>query len=66
MKVLGGRRDSSWDRFDRLQRTAGLVLGRPVCPPGVHRFSSHAALDAWKASLHAPPSAPTSSPSAGR
>lgn len=48
MKVLGGRLAPYWDRFDRLQRTATLLLGARTGPKGLHRFKSHDEFEAWK------------------
>lgn len=52
MKVVGGRNPLPfWERFNRLQRTAGLVLGRPLGPKGVFRFKTHEEYDEWKKNL---------------
>lgn len=48
MKVLGGRLAPYWERFDRLQRTAGHLLGNRLGPKGVFRFKSHQDLEKWK------------------
>ncbi|MBI4026120.1 MAG: hypothetical protein HY360_14130 [Verrucomicrobia bacterium] len=48
MKILGGRNmPPASVRFDRLQRTAHLLLGRPVSPRGVFRFKSFEEFNAW-------------------
>lgn len=53
MKVVGGRNlPAIWERFDRLQKTAQLLLGREICPPGVFRFKTFQEFDEWKKSLH--------------
>jgi hypothetical protein len=49
MKVVGGRNlPPFWERFDRLQRTAQLPLGRPVSPKGVFRFRTYEEFEEWK------------------
>lgn len=49
MKVLGGRNlPSQWERFDRLQRTAHILLGRAICPKGIFRFKSFEEFEEWK------------------
>ena len=53
MKVLGGKNlRSYWERFDRLQRTAHVLLGRPVSPRGVFRFKTFEEFERWKQTLH--------------
>ena len=52
MKVVGGKNlPSYWERFDRLQRTAQALLGRPVCPKGVFRFKTFEEFNEWKEAL---------------
>lgn len=49
MKVVGGRNlPPFWDRFDRLQRTAHLLLGKAVSPKGVFRFKTFEEFEEWK------------------
>jgi hypothetical protein len=50
MKVVGGRNMGSlWDRFDRLQRTAYLVLPQAARPrKGVFAFRNHEDYEQWK------------------
>ena len=50
MKVLGGQNlPPPGERFDRLQRTAGKLLGiTGVCPKGVFRFKTFEEFDEWK------------------
>ena len=49
MKIVGGRNlPSHWERFNRLQRTAHLLLGRGVCPKGVFRFKTYEEFEEWK------------------
>ena len=50
MKVLGGRVAPYWQRFDRLQRSATLLLGTRMGPKGFHRFKTHEEFEAWKMS----------------
>jgi hypothetical protein len=50
IKILGGRLAPYWERFDRLQRTAGLLLGARLGPKGIHRFKTHDDFEAWKMS----------------
>jgi hypothetical protein len=53
MKVVGGKNlPSYWERFDRLQRTAQTLLGRPVSPKGVFRFKTFEEFEQWKQTLH--------------
>ena len=52
MKVVGGRNlPPYWERFDRLQRTANLLLGRPVSPRGIFRFKTYEEFEEWKRKL---------------
>lgn len=52
MKVVGARNlPPFWERFDRLQRTAHLLLGRGVCPKGVFRFKTFEEFEEWKKTL---------------
>ena len=49
MKVVGEKKPRPfWDRFNRLQRTSHLVLGRAVSPKGVFRFRSFEEFEEWK------------------
>jgi len=48
MKVLGGRLAPYWERFDRMQRTATLLLGTRTGPRGLHRFKTYQEFEAWK------------------
>ena len=52
MKVVGGKNlPPYWERFDRLQRTANLLLGRPICRRGVFRFKTYEEFEEWKRKL---------------
>ena len=53
MKVVGGRNSRPfWERFNRLQRTANLLLGpKGICPKGVFRFKTHEEFEEWKKNL---------------
>jgi hypothetical protein len=52
MKVVGGKNlPSYWERFDRLQRTAQALLGRPVSPKGVFRFKTFEEFNDWKETI---------------
>jgi len=52
MKVVGGRNlPPYWERFDRLQRTANLLLGKGICPKGVFRFKTFQEFEEWKNKL---------------
>jgi hypothetical protein len=52
MKLAGGKNlPSYWERFDRLQRTAQALLGRPVSPNGVFRFKTFEEFNEWKETL---------------
>jgi hypothetical protein len=56
MKTVGGRNlPPFWDRFDRLQRTASLLLGREICPKGVFRFKTFQEFEEWKNKLRQDP-----------
>lgn len=56
MKIVGGRNlPAFWDRFDRLQRTANLLLGRGICPKGVFRFKTFQEFEEWKNRLRQEP-----------
>ena len=56
MKIVGGRNlPAFWDRFDRLQRTANLLLGRGICPKGVFRFKTFQEFEEWKNKLRQEP-----------
>lgn len=49
MKIVGGRNlPPFWERFNRLQRTAQLVLGKAVSPKGVFRFKTFEEFEEWK------------------
>jgi hypothetical protein len=49
MKVVGGRNlPTFWERFNRLQRTAHLLLGKGVSPKGVFRFKTFEEFEEWK------------------
>ena len=65
MKTVGRLKGSVWDRFDRLQRTAALLLGdRNRHPGGVYRFKSYEESDLWNRRLdrqRAEPQAKTTS-----
>jgi hypothetical protein len=53
MKTVGRLKGTVWERFDRLQRTAALLLGdRNRHPVGVFRFKSHEEADQWNQSLN--------------
>jgi hypothetical protein len=53
MKVVGGANlPPYWERFDRLQRTANLLLGRPVSPRGIFRFKTYEEFEEWKRRIH--------------
>jgi len=53
MRVIGGRNlPPYWERFDRLQRTAGALLPPEALPPrGVFHFKTHEDFEQWKKSL---------------
>lgn len=56
MKIVGGRNlPPLWERFDRLQQTAQLLLGRSVSPKGVFRFKTFQEFEAWKNKLRQEP-----------
>ena len=56
MKIVGGRNlPAFWDRFDRLQRTANLLLGKGICPKGVYRFKTFQEFEEWKNKLRQEP-----------
>jgi hypothetical protein len=56
MKIVGGRNlPAFWERFDRLQRIAHLLLGRPICPKGVFRFKTFQEFEEWKNKLRQEP-----------
>jgi hypothetical protein len=49
MRVLGGKKlRPYWERFNRLQASADLLLGAARPPKGVFRFTSWAEFDEWK------------------
>lgn len=49
IRVVGGKNPRpSWDRFNRLQETANVLLGGIRHPKGVFRFKSWAEFDEWK------------------
>jgi hypothetical protein len=69
MKVVGDEEKlpSYWERFDRLQRTAGKLRGTQGAPRGVFRFTSFAEFEEWKRHHQSRPARPeekTSFPSA--
>lgn len=48
MKIVGGRNlPTFWERFDRLQRTAHLLLSRGVSSRGVFRFKTREEFEEW-------------------
>ena len=49
MKVLGGSLLPPWERFNRLQRSAAVLLRGRLGPKGVFRFKSFEEFDQWKA-----------------
>jgi len=50
-RVLGGSNPRpDWDRFNRLQASAQLVLGDARSPKGVFRFKSWTEFNEWKMS----------------
>ena len=49
MKVLGGSLPPLWERFNRLQRSAGVLLRGKLGPKGVFRFKSFEEFEEWKA-----------------
>ena len=56
MKIVGGQNlPTFWDRFDRLQRTANLLLGGGICPKGVFRFKTFQEFEEWKDRLRQEP-----------
>ena len=49
IRVVGGKKPRPyWDRFNRLQETANVLLGGIPHPKGVFRFKSWAEFDEWK------------------
>gem|GEM_PF-3616657 len=49
VRVLGsGPRGSSWERFNRLQKTANTLAGGLREPKGVHRFKTWQEFNEWK------------------
>jgi hypothetical protein len=52
IKTVGQLRQTPWQRFARLQRTAAKLAHGRGQPKGVFRFASHEACDAWTASLN--------------
>ena len=49
IRVLGGKQTRPfWDRFNRLQANADLLLAGARPPKGVFRFKSWAEFDEWK------------------
>ena len=56
MKTVGGRNlPPLWERFDRLQKTARLLLGKGICPKGVFRFKTFQEFEEWKNKLRQEP-----------
>jgi hypothetical protein len=52
MKAVGGKNLPPYrERVDRLQRTANLLLGRPVSPKGIFRFKTYEEFEEWKRKL---------------
>jgi len=52
IKVVGGRNlPSYWERFNRLQRNAHVLLRTPISPKGVFRFKSFEEFEQWKQNL---------------
>jgi hypothetical protein len=53
MKIVGGMNlPPYWERFDRLQRTAGALLPPEArSPRGVFHFKTHEEFEQWKKSL---------------
>jgi hypothetical protein len=50
-RVVGGKNPRPyWDRFNRLQASAELILGGARPPKGVYRFKSWAEFNEWKMS----------------
>jgi hypothetical protein len=52
MKVLGRLRQTPWQRFVRLQRTAARLARGRGQPKGVFTFASHEACTAWTENLN--------------
>ena len=51
IRVVGGKSPRPyWDRFNRLQASAELVLGGARAPKGVFRFKSWTEFNEWKMS----------------
>lgn len=49
VRVLGGKNlRSTWERFNRLQKTANLLAGGVREPKGVHRFKTWEEFNEWK------------------
>jgi hypothetical protein len=56
VRVLGGKNPRPyWDRFNRLQASAELVLGGARPPKGVFRFKSWTEFNEWKMSCRTRP-----------
>lgn len=52
IKVVGRLRQTPWQRFARLQRTAAKLARGRGQPKGVFRFESNEACEAWTANLN--------------
>ena len=51
IRVVGGKKmRSNWERFNRLQKTASLIVGGKPHPKGVFRFKTWDAFNEWKMS----------------
>jgi hypothetical protein len=49
MRIVGGKKPRPyWERFDRLQRRANLLLGGLNHPKGVFRFKTWEEFNEWK------------------
>ena len=49
IRILGGKNvRPTWERFNRLQKTAELVAGGVREPKGVHRFKTWEEFNEWK------------------
>ncbi|MBC7367007.1 MAG: hypothetical protein H7343_09395 [Undibacterium sp.] len=52
IKVLGQLRQTPWQRFARLQRTAARLAEGRGQPKGVFKFASNEACTTWTANLN--------------
>jgi hypothetical protein len=57
-RQVGTLKGTSWERFNRLQHTAALLLGNRRHPGGVFRFKTYEELEAWKTKVSLQPAAP--------